>query len=39
MISTTDGIATYTGRSGQSANFTPVNPATLPPDIGAARRD
>jgi hypothetical protein len=39
MVSTTDGLATYTGRSGQSANFTPVNPATLPPDIGAARRD
>jgi Protein of unknown function (DUF2865) len=31
MVATKEGIATYTGRPG--ANFTPVNPATLPVDI------
>ena len=33
IISTKDGFATYTGRSGPDAMFTPVNPATLPADI------
>ena len=33
MVATKDGIATFTGRSGPGANFTPVNPATLPNDI------
>ena len=27
------GLLGYTGRSGQGATFSPVNPATLPPDI------
>jgi Protein of unknown function (DUF2865) len=31
MVATKEGIATYTGRPG--ANFTPVNPASLPVDI------
>jgi len=33
MVATKDGIATFTGRSGPGASFTPVNPATLPIDI------
>ncbi len=33
IVSTKDGLLGYTGRSGQTAGFTPVNPATLPPDI------
>ena len=33
IVATKDGLASYTGRSGPSATFTPVNPATLPNDI------
>src|SRR3984957_12829872 len=33
IVSTKDGLLGYTGRSGQGATFSPVNPATLPPDI------
>jgi Protein of unknown function (DUF2865) len=33
IVATKDGLATFTGRSGPGANFTPVNPATLPSDI------
>jgi hypothetical protein len=33
MVATKDGIMSYTGRSGVGANFTPVNPASLPVDI------
>jgi hypothetical protein len=33
MVATKDGIVSFTGRSGPGANFTPVNPATLPNDI------
>jgi hypothetical protein len=33
IISTKEGLLAYTGRSEQGAAFTPVNPATLPPDI------
>jgi hypothetical protein len=33
IVATKDGLATFTGRSGPGANFTPVNPATLPNDI------
>jgi Protein of unknown function (DUF2865) len=33
IISTKDGLVAFTGRTGQGAAFTPVNPATLPPDI------
>jgi hypothetical protein len=33
IVSTKEGLLGYTGRSGQGANFSPVNPATLPPDI------
>jgi hypothetical protein len=33
IVATKDGLASYTGRSGPSATFTPVNPATLPVDI------
>jgi hypothetical protein len=33
IVSTKDGLVSYTGRSGQGATFAPVNPATLPPDI------
>jgi hypothetical protein len=33
MVATKDGIMSYTGRSGTGANFTPVNPASLPVDI------
>jgi hypothetical protein len=37
LISTTDGLMAYSGPSAHGAILTPVNPATLPPDIGAAR--
>ncbi len=33
IVATKDGLASFTGRSGPSATFTPVNPATLPIDI------
>lgn len=33
IVSTKEGLLAYTGRSGQSAAFTPVNPATLSVDI------
>jgi Protein of unknown function (DUF2865) len=33
MVATKEGIVSFTGRSGPGANFTPVNPATLPNDI------
>ena len=33
IVSTNEGLLAYTGRSTQGAAFTPVNPATLPPDI------
>ena len=33
IVSTKDGLLAYTGKSGQGAVFTPVNPATLPADI------
>jgi Protein of unknown function (DUF2865) len=33
IVSTKDGLLDYTGKSGQAAAFTPVNPATLPVDI------
>jgi len=33
IVSTKDGLMTYTGKSGQRAVFTPVNPVTLPVDI------
>jgi hypothetical protein len=33
IVSTKDGLLGYTGRSGQGATFSPINPATLPPDI------
>jgi hypothetical protein len=33
IVATKDGLASYTGRSGPSAAFTPVNPATLPNNI------
>jgi hypothetical protein len=33
IVATKDGLASYTGRAGPSATFTPVNPATLPNDI------
>ena len=33
IISTSEGLLAFTGRSTQGAAFTPVNPATLPPDI------
>jgi hypothetical protein len=33
LVSTKDGFAAYTGRSGSEATFAPVNPATLPADI------
>jgi hypothetical protein len=36
IVSTGDGLLSYTGRSGQSGAFTPVNPASLPIDIGSA---
>jgi Protein of unknown function (DUF2865) len=36
IVSTNSGLLSYTGRSGQAGAFTPVNPATLPVDIGSA---
>jgi len=33
IVATKDGMVSFTGRSGPGANFTPVNPATLPNDI------
>jgi Protein of unknown function (DUF2865) len=33
IVSTNEGLLAFTGRSAQGAAFTPVNPATLPPDI------
>src|SRR5437764_673334 len=33
FVSTNEGLLAFTGRSTQGAAFTPVNPATLPPDI------
>jgi hypothetical protein len=38
IVSTGNGLLSYTGRSGQTAAFTPVNPATLPADIGGSAR-
>jgi len=37
LVSTENGLAVYSGTSARGATFTPVDPATLPPDIGAAR--
>jgi hypothetical protein len=36
IVSTKEGLLAYTGQSAQGASFTPVNPATLPPNIKAA---
>jgi hypothetical protein len=36
IVSTNNGLLSYTGRSGQAGAFTPVNPASLPIDIGSA---
>ena len=36
IVSTKDGFLAYSGRSVQGGAFTPVNPATLPSDIGTA---
>lgn len=36
IVSTNNGLLSYTGRSGQAGAFTPVNPASLPVDIGSA---
>ena len=36
IVSTRNGLLSYTGRTGQGGGFTPVNPATLPVDIGSA---
>jgi hypothetical protein len=36
IVSTSNGLQAYTGRSGQSAAFTPVNPASLPVDIAGS---
>jgi len=33
IVSTNEGLLAFTGRSAQGAAFTPVNPASLPPDI------
>lgn len=33
IVSTKDGLMAYTGNRAQTGAFTPVNPATLPPDI------
>jgi hypothetical protein len=33
IVSTKDGLMAFTGRSGPTSAFTPVNPATLPADI------
>lgn len=35
IVSTNEGLLAFTGRSTQGAAFTPVNPASLPPDIKA----
>jgi hypothetical protein len=37
LISTANGLTMYTGSSAHGATFTPVDPATLPPGIGAGR--
>jgi uncharacterized protein DUF2865 len=34
IVSTKEGLLAYTGKSEQGAAFTPVNPATLPANIG-----
>jgi hypothetical protein len=34
IVSTGDGLLSYTGKSGQGAAFAPLNPASLPVDIG-----
>jgi hypothetical protein len=34
IVSTGDGLLSYTGKSGQGGAFAPLNPATLPVDIG-----
>jgi hypothetical protein len=34
IVSTKDGFLAYSGKSGQVPTFTPVNPATLPTNIG-----
>jgi hypothetical protein len=36
IVSTGDGLLSYTGRSGQAGAFTPVSPTSLPVDIGSA---
>ena len=33
IVSTNEGLLAFTGRSAQGAAFSPVNPASLPPDI------
>jgi hypothetical protein len=33
IVSTREGLLSFTGRSGANASFAPVNPATLPADI------
>src|SRR5213080_404055 len=33
IVSTKEGLLSYTGRSAQGATFTPVNPATLPVNV------
>jgi hypothetical protein len=35
IVSTKDGLMAYTGKSGQKSAFVPVNPATLPANIGS----
>jgi len=37
IVSTKNGLAAYSGGSGPGATFTPVNPATLPVNIGPVR--
>jgi hypothetical protein len=37
IVSTKDGLLSYTGKSAQGATFTPVNPATLPGDIRSSQ--
>ncbi len=37
IVSTKDGLVAYTGKSAEGAIFTPVNPAAVPANIGAAR--
>jgi Protein of unknown function (DUF2865) len=37
IVSTGDGLLSYTGKSGQGAAFAPLNPATLPVDIGGSQ--